>query len=83
MKVKLSKNFAKRCEECGITDLNAFALVLTRKFVPVQALSDAMNGTTQCSFNLENDVLTVVDPFNLFDCEQKVFNLKYNKPLIR
>jgi len=76
MKVKLSKNFVNRCEECGITDLDSFVKELISKFVPVQELSGAMKESTQCSFNIERGVLTVIDPFNLFDCEQKVFSLK-------
>jgi hypothetical protein len=76
----LSKEFVKRCEDYEISNINAFVFMLTRHFVPVQKLSDAMkNSNDQCSFNLRTNELQVNDPFNLFKtCNiEKIFEIKF------
>lgn len=75
--VKISKEFAKMMEEHSIEKKEIMSTVQKwiRNFVPVNVISDAMINTTQVVFNIKENGIELIDPFNITKLEKRFFEV--------
>jgi len=68
----LSQQFVSELTNQGIekSEVVKFVSMLIRSFVPVQKISDAMKASSQVSFNLCDNGIKIIDPFNICDTEK-------------
>lgn len=79
--LNLSNQFVSELTNQGIekSEVKIFVEMLIRSFVPVQKISDAMKASSQVSFNLCDNGIKIIDPFNICDTE-KFHEVPYEYP---